>query len=398
MDAKMLRFIAGTALCGVTAFAHAQSSVTLYGIVDNGLQYETGLPGGKRLSAESGGWGESRFGMLGNENLGGGLQATFRLEARLNTLNGSVANGSFFEGQATVGLRHDAYGAIRLGNFGASELLQDTGTLDPQQTKKYSFGTLVRGRMFPQASNGIEYTSPDFGGFTVKGQYNLANSTKWNAGSPGTAPSQLGTATGLGSSQGRSDGLKLQYKASSLEAQLIYDEIRDGNGKFSNVYLASRSIFAGASYGIGPVTLYAGYVHLSAPDASNAGYYGTGTPSAQPAGVSLPTAVDQEWVGAQWAVTPATAIMGAVYHANANHGNGNGTLYTLSGIYSLSKQTRLYTELGYLRNSSTSNLGLNGGTYGANNVNDSVNGSASNLNPGYGRSQFGVFAGIATQF
>jgi predicted porin len=117
-----------------------------------------------------------------------------------------------------------------------------------------------------------------------------------------------------------------------------------------------------------------------------------------PAGVSLPTSVNQEWLGAQWSVTPATFLTGAVYHANANNGNGNGTLYTLSGIYQLSKRTRLYSELGYLRNSSTSNLGLNGGTYGANSNDDPVNGSATNLNPSYGRSQFGMFAGIATQF
>ncbi|MBN7130604.1 porin [Burkholderia multivorans] len=394
----MKRVMVGSVFLGFAAFANAQSSVTLYGIVDNGLQYETGMAGGHRFSAESGDWGESRFGMLGAEDLGGGTQATFHLEARLNTQNGSIANGSFFEGQATVGMKNDAYGAFRLGNFGASELLQFAGELDPQQTKKYSFGTLVRGRMFPQAANGIEYSSPSFGGFTVTGQYNLTNSTHWNAGTPGTAPGQLGSSSGLGSSQGRSDGLKLQYNARDLELQVIYDEIRDGNGKFSNVYLASRSIFAGGSYTLGPVALYAGYLHLSAPDASNAGYFGTSTPSALPAGVSLPTAVNQEWVGAQWNVTPAASVIGAVYHANANNGNGNGTLYTLAGTYALSKRTRLYSELGYLHNSSTSNLGLNGGAYGANINNDPVNGSASNLNPGYGRSQFGAFAGIATQF
>jgi Outer membrane protein (porin) len=388
----------GAMFMGCAAVASAQSSVTLYGLVDNGLQYETGLPKGNRISAESGDWAESRFGMLGAEDLGGGTQATFHLEARLNTQNGSVANGSFFEGQATVGMKNDNYGAFRLGNFGASELLQYAGDLDPQHTQKYSFGTLVRGRMFPQAANGIEYTTPSFGGFTVQGQYNLTNSTKWNSGNPGSAPSQLGSSSGLGSSQGRDDGLKLQYNAGGLELQAIYDEIRDGNGKFSNVYLASRSIFAGGLYVIGPVTLYAGYQHLSAPDASNEGYFGASAPTTLPGGVSLPTTVNHEWMGAQWAVTPAAFLSGAVYHANANNGNGNATMYTLSGMYLLSKRTRLYSELGYLHNSSTSNLGLNGGLYGANVNNDPVNGSPSSTNPNFGHSQFGAFAGIATEF
>jgi predicted porin len=398
MEESMERLAVFTLTMGFAAVASAQSSVTLYGIVDNGVQYETGLPGGHRIAAESGNWGESRFGLKGSEDIGAGTSVNFTLESRLNTQNGTVANGSFFEGQATVGMSNAVYGAFRLGNFGASELLQYAGILDPQQTQKYSFGTLVRGRMFPQAANGIEYKTPSFGGFTVQAQYNLTNSTKWNSGNPGSAPSQLGTSTGLGSSQGRADGIKLEYNAHQLDVQAIYDEIRDGDGKFSNVYLASKSIFAGGSYVWGPVTLYAGYQHLSAPDASVAGYFGTSAPTSLPAGVSLPTAVDNEWVGAQWMVTPATFLTGAVYHANANNGNGNATMYTLSGQYLLSKRTRLYSELGYLHNSSTSNLGLNGGLYGANVNNDPVNGSPSSTNPNYGHSQFGVFAGIATQF
>ncbi|WP_321949249.1 porin [Paraburkholderia sp. J10-1] len=394
----MKRLLTVSLTMGLAAAANAQSSVTLYGIVDNGLQYETGFAHGNRVSAESGNWGESRFGLKGKEDIGAGTSVNFTLESRLNTQNGSVANGSLFEGQATVGMSNDAYGSFRLGNFGASALLQYAGVLDPQQTQKYSFGTLVRGRMFPQTANGIEYKTPSFGGFTVQAQYNLTNSTTWNAGNPGTAPGQLGTSTGLGSSQGRSDGVKLEYNAHQLDLQAIYDEIRDGNGKFSNVYLASRSIFAAGSYIWGPVTVYAGYQHLSAPDASDAGYFGTSTPTALPAGVGLPTAVDSGWVGAQWAVTPATYVTGAIYHANANKGNGNATMYTLSGQYLLSKRTRLYSEVGYLHNSSTSNLGLNGGLYGANVNNDPVNGNPSSTNPNYGHGQFGVFAGIATQF
>jgi predicted porin len=92
------------------------------------------------------------------------------------------------------------------------------------------------------------------------------------------------------------------------------------------------------------------------------------------------------------------AITGAVYHANANNGNGNGTLYTLGANYSLSKRTLLYSELAYIHNSSTSNLGLDSGLYGANTNNDPVNGSPSNTNPNYGKSQFGLIAGLAVMF
>ena len=165
------------------------------------------------------------------------------------------------------------------------------------------------------------------------------------------------------------------------------------------MYLASRSILTGANYAIGPVVAYLGYQHLSAPNASDAGYFGTATPSTLPAGTSLPTAVESRVAWAQsGTTTTALAVTGAVYHANANRGNGNATLYTLGTNYSLSKRTLLYTELGYVRNSSTSNLGLDSGLYGANTNDDPTNSSASSTNPNYGKSQFGVIAGVATQF
>src|SRR5579864_5415639 len=250
-------------LCGMVAVtaaasASAQSNVTLYGIVDNGLQYETGLPKGHVFGAQSGGWAQSRFGLKGTEDIGGGTKAIFQLESRLNTQNGSLANGSFFEGQATVGLHNDKWGQLKFGNMGSAEISQYSGDVDPQQTKRYSIGTLVRGRIFSQAANGVEYLSPTIGGFTLQGQYDLTNSPKWNAGDPGSAPGQLGTSSGLGSAQGRSDGIKLSYVNGGLFWQATYDEVRDADGQFSNVYLASRSILTGLTYAFGPVTGYVG--------------------------------------------------------------------------------------------------------------------------------------------
>lgn len=377
----------------MTGVAHAQSSVTLYGRIDNGLQYETGLPTGHQLSAESGNFVPSDFGMKGSEDLGGGTQAIFKLEAGIDTLNGE-SSGTLFGREATVGLTNEHWGTFKVGNFGVNEIQQYSYDVDPQLMQFYSNVTLVRGRNWSTAGNGLEYTSMDLGGVTLKGQYDLTNSDTWNAGNPGSGPGQLGGA------QGRSDGILAQYEGPSFEVQTIYDEIRDANGNFSNVYVASRSILAGGTFTLGPVKLYAGYQHLSAPDASDEGYFGTANPTTSPEGVSLPTTVNHEWIGAAWQATPLTSLTAAVYHANANNGNGNATLYTLGGTYNLSKRSYLYSEFGYVRNSSTSNVGLGdgyGNPYGANANNDPVNGG-DNTNPDYGRSQFGLFAGFVTQF
>lgn len=393
-ESKLRKTIIAALLCGASAGTYAQNSVTMYGRIDNGIQYQTGQPGGNRLSAESGDWGESEFGLRGVEDLGSGTMTIFHLEMGLNTQNGSYGNGSLFGRAATVGLTNDTWGTLNLGNLGAGEIQQDSWDLDPQVMQAYAISTLVRGRNWSQAGNGFEYTSPKLAGLTFKGQYDLTNSTTWNAGNPGSAPGQLGGP------QGRSDGVKVQYNGPSLELQAIYDEIRDPNGQFNNVYTASRSVLAGGTYTLGSIKFYAGYQHLNAPDASAEGYFGTSTATALPGGVGLPSSVNHEWFGTEWQVSPVTALTAAVYHANANNGNGNATLYTLAGTYNLSRRTFLYTELGYVHNSSTSNVGLGDGysdPYGPNVNNDPVSGNT-NMSPDYGRGQFGAFAGIMTQF
>jgi predicted porin len=377
--------------------AYAQSSVTVYGTIDNGIQYETGGAKGNVFSAESGDFAESRFGLLGKEDLGAGTRAIFQLEAGLNTMTGQTQNGSFFGRNATVGLANDSYGTLKVGDMGALEMSVYGYYVDPQLYQRYALATLVRGRNWAQAGNAVEYTSPTFGGLSFKGQYDLTNSTHWNSGDSG--PNQLGALN-----QGRSDGLMATYEKGDIYWQAIYDEVRDDRGNFSNVYMASRSILTGGTYTVGPFKFYVGYQHLSAPDASEYGYFtypGT-TPTTLPGGASLPTAVDQEWLGAVWNATPAFKLTAAVYHANANNGNGNATLYTLTSSYALSKRTLLVSELGYIHNSSTSNIGLANGygdPYGANVNNDPASGSGNtNTSPNYGHGQFGAFVSIYTAF
>lgn len=212
-----------------------------------------------------------------------------------------------------------------------------------------------------------------------------------SSGISGTGPNQLGGA------QGRTGGVRAMYQAGNLELLAIYDETRDPNGKFGNVYVSSRSVMAGGTYVWGPLKAYVGYQHLSAPDASFESY-GV-TPRALPVGVSgVPTAVDHEWFGVAYMVHPLLNMTAALYHANANKGNGNATMYTLGGTYSLSKRTFLYTELAYLRNSATSNVGLGNGFLDPYGPNRTQGGATGNVGPNYGHSQFGLISGIMSMF
>ena len=102
--------------------AHAQSSVTLYGLVDTSVVYvnnaksPTTGQNSSQFLMNSGSLSTSRWGLRGTEDLGGGLSAIFDLENGFNSTNGTFKNGGdLFGRQAWVGLASSQYGQITLG-------------------------------------------------------------------------------------------------------------------------------------------------------------------------------------------------------------------------------------------------------------------------------------------
>lgn len=77
--------------------AFAQTSVTLYGRIDGGVEYlnHIATPNGSstRWSAEGGDWGTSMFGLKGFEDLGGGMSTVFNLETAFQVMNGTTGGG-----------------------------------------------------------------------------------------------------------------------------------------------------------------------------------------------------------------------------------------------------------------------------------------------------------------
>lgn len=105
------------ALMGVFATAaHAQSSVTLYGLIDAGITYTNNQNGHSNWKETSGLVNGSRWGLRGAEDLGGGLKAIFTLENGFNIANGKLGQGSReFGRQAFVGLSSNQLGSVTLG-------------------------------------------------------------------------------------------------------------------------------------------------------------------------------------------------------------------------------------------------------------------------------------------
>jgi len=133
--------LAVAAIGAFASAAQAQSSVSVYGIMDAGYATvsNTTTAGGNTTGLQSGGLASPRLGFKGMEDLGGGTKANFVLEAEILTANGqadgnyaSTGNGaaaaqstSFFNRASYVGLSNATYGEIKLG-------LSNTATYDNQ--------------------------------------------------------------------------------------------------------------------------------------------------------------------------------------------------------------------------------------------------------------------------
>ncbi|WP_228980992.1 porin, partial [Paraburkholderia gardini] len=100
--------------------AHAQSSVTLYGLIDAGISYanhsKVGNSHDDLVKYDDGVASGSRWGLRGTEDLGGGLKAIFVLESGFNSGNGTLGQGgAMFGRQAYVGVTKDNIGSFTMG-------------------------------------------------------------------------------------------------------------------------------------------------------------------------------------------------------------------------------------------------------------------------------------------
>jgi predicted porin len=166
--------LAGAAM---SSAASAQSSVTLYGVVDNAFTYVSNQKGNSNFYMSQGNLQASKFGLLGAEDIGGGTKAIFRLESGFNSLTGAQSSaGYMFNRQAYVGLTNDRYGTVTLGRQ-YTPYFQMVGALGPTGVLTGATGahpgdidaldTTLR------FNNSITYLSPTISGLQMSAQYGL---------------------------------------------------------------------------------------------------------------------------------------------------------------------------------------------------------------------------------
>ncbi len=389
------------ALGGVCAGAHAQSSVTLYGIVDNGIAWQNGAAS---LGATSGGcsvvkmtagvWAGSRFGLRGSEDLGGGTQAIFTLENGFNSTNGaSQYAGGIFTRQAWVGVTTDRFGMLTAGrqytayyNMLApwSPTTWLTGYFGAHPGDIDSLDNIYR------ANNSLVYQSPTLAGFTFSASYAFggvpgsvdAGST-WSAGLQyrngplgiGAAVQRVNNATPGGGAWGASS------TTSNGGAQTAVSAIDNGY----QTAQAQQRIAVTGGYRFSPAwDVSASYSNVQYIAGGGSAFHDTAIFNT--AGAVLHFKPSSTWdLAAGYSYTQATRSNGITSAARYSQ-------FTLSQYHALSKRTGLYAVQSFQR--------AGGDTLNAGRIVEATAslGDGFSSTPASSRSQIAVGAGLVHRF
>ncbi|MFM0199274.1 porin [Paraburkholderia fungorum] len=184
--------LAAALFCVMPAAAYAQSSVTLYGLLDEGLTYTSNQNGHSAWLVQSGGGSLSRWGLRGAEDLGGGYKAVFVLENGFDPSSGNLSNnGRLFGRQVYVGVS-SPYGTFTLGRQ-YEEVAEMLSTVAAGLNWAVYFAHAgdvdnVGGSI--RISNSVKYASPKIAGFTFGALYSFG-------GQPGQFATNSVTSVGL---------------------------------------------------------------------------------------------------------------------------------------------------------------------------------------------------------
>ena len=306
----MKKSIVALAVLGAFAgAASAQSSVTIYGLLDmsvaksnGGTSPNAGAPASKAWTVQQS--AGSRLGFRGNEDLGGGLSAQFQIEHRFNPDTGAQTNAAaFWQGRSYVQLTSAGTGSVYLGRdyspaFWPAVKSDPFGWDGVGQVGANAWAGYLNGDGGVRTQNTVGVKSANLGGLTVQAAVGLSEDT----------------------GRGRNNGFNVEYSGGPLYAALGYEKIskgtNDGRG-VTNVAL---------HYDLGVAKLL--------------GYYATAK-----IGAGGNTSSRMFSIGALAPVGPGN-VKAVYYRVDPAGANNNLSKFGIGYDYALSKRTGLYADLG----------------------------------------------------
>jgi len=293
--------------------AFAQSSVIVYGVLDAAIAKEnTGVAGGSRTVTNSGNQSSSRLGFRGTEDIGGGLKATFNLEAGVAVDTGA-ADSALFGRRAVVGLS-GKFGNITIGReyTPIADVAKDTDVFG-QGFYGSNLNAFTSGRMTRRISNSVNYKTNSFSGLRFSGAY-------------ATGETSTGPSLNL-------MGASVDYTLGGLylgAGMHTYERLATGDDK---------EMIVGAGYKFGAFEVKGNYMQANPTGANNK--------------------FEQMNLGGAYTMAAHKFFVNLQTNELENGAKGNG--YAMAYQYSLSKRTNVYASYSTLENNSRGVFGMNSG-------------------------------------
>ncbi|WP_298013618.1 porin [uncultured Aquabacterium sp.] len=330
MHTKLATIALAAAAAASPFAASAQSSVTLYGLVDMYLQYGKG--DSTTTTLQSGGLNGSRLGFKGAEDLGNGLKAVFQLEMGINADTGGLGqNGLAFGRQAYVGLQSSSWGQVNLGRQYTLQFVN----IDAFDAFTTGLGSGVASSVLSttvRADNAITYKSPTVGGFTGQAMVGLGENSNPGQKSYGNLYSLAGN-----------------YAAGPFSASLTLTERKRADAASQN----TRWTLVGAAYDFGSFKLLGG---VQWAKDLNLGTLVGGTTNRFDDRL-------EGYLGVNVPVTAKDTVTAAIAGSRASDLDGYGASeFSLGLTHTLSKRTAVYTVGSLINNGRATNWTASGAT------------------------------------
>lgn len=324
--------LALTIFGAVTSQVYAQSSVTVYGIVDTGFSsVDNGV--GRTNGLTSGNDSASRIGFRGAEDLGGGLSAEFKLENGINSDDGTAGNAAqAFSRYAYVGL-NGAFGKVRMGRQD-NQISEALIKLDPFSAAGVgNVRNFVAGGGVPQRQpNMLTWLSNNYNGFS---------------GSVGYIFGEVADDNGAN----RGVGAQISYENGPLNVQLAYQKQNytgaanvlgfSGN----NADLDDKTILLGATYNFNILKLHGFYGERKLDGAATITAFGGAT--------DFNDKIRTGMIGVTVPFGASAIRTDYIQNDNKDRDEADNSIWALSYTYALSKRTTLYAT--YVRTDNDDN-------------------------------------------
>jgi predicted porin len=318
--------------------AYAQSSVQLYGIVDDSLTYVSNEAGNRAWAQTSGVAQSNRWGFRGTEELGDGYRVIFRLENGFTLNDGRFSQGGLeFGRQAYVGIESEQFGTLTLGrqyDFTTSYLTQFSAGTQTPSVFAFHLGDLDR-LGAERINNAVRYVTPEFSGVQLGALYAFG-------GEPGDFVADSAVAVGASYANGPLHlgaayvGLHNYTQAFGIGTTVLGTPLVS---TASQGLLPTFQTFdklsvsgAGAGYQLGPAYLHGLFTLVT--------FRQNGASSAMRTGEG----------GIKYSVNYALSL--AANYAYSKLGSTHWDQISAGTDYSLSKRTDIYLNAVYLRASS----------------------------------------------